>query len=83
MGALAIAVVALAGVLVVSEDPPPGNPAVYERIGAMTDCVELQAEFDRAMGNHNRSGIGTEARRWTLAYARTADKRMSKVGCYG
>lgn len=61
----------------------PGNPAVYDRIGGLTDCAMLQTEFDLAMTNHDRAPAGTEERRWTLAYAQAADDRMRKIGCYG
>src|SRR5688572_4675765 len=37
-----------------SSDDLPGNPAVYDRIAALTDCAQLQAEFDQADENHAR-----------------------------
>jgi hypothetical protein len=52
---------------------------MYQRIEAMTDCNQLQAEFDLAERTHQRGGecgpIGT-------AYMEAADKRMREVGCY-
>lgn len=53
--------------------PPAGanvNPDVVDRINAMTDCGELQGQFDTAEANGN-----TE-------FMRVADARMQAVGCY-
>lgn len=50
--------------------PHPGNPAVYERIAASSDCAALQREFDTAEANAQS------------AYMAAADARMRKVGCY-
>ena len=76
----AVAVVALTACA--GEADRPGSPAVYDRIEATTSCEELQASFDRSMGNHERAEPGTEERRWTLAYAQAADQRMRKLSCY-
>jgi hypothetical protein len=64
-------------------DSKPGNPAVYDRIAAETDCDELQAEFDTAMDNHDRVAAGSEQASWSLGYAKAADARMNELGCYG
>lgn len=63
-------------------DPQPGNPAVYERIESMTDCDELQGEFDIAMDNVERYPAGADQRKAPMAYAKAADERMRNVGCY-
>lgn len=65
-----------------AEEERPGNPAVYERIEAMTDCAELQKEFDTAMDNADRYEPGDEQREWSIAYAEAADGQMEQNGCY-
>lgn len=61
-------------------DPPrPGNPAVYQRIAAETDCKQLQTEFD------NGETTSKQGAQWTeigISYMQAADKRMRQVGCY-
>lgn len=52
----------------------PGNPEVYERIAAETDCAELQASFDRAYSGPRRP--------WRVDYMEAADDRMREIGCY-
>ena len=52
----------------------PGNPAVYARIEAETDCAVLQQEFDTA-----QSGPSTD---WKVPYMEAADARLREVGCY-
>jgi hypothetical protein len=53
-----------------SEEPRTGNPAVYDRINAETDCATLQGEFDIAERNHHTD------------YMQAADDRMRQLGCY-
>lgn len=48
-----------------------GNPDVYNRIASLTDCSELQREFDIADSNNQTD------------YMKAADERMREVGCYG
>lgn len=52
---------------------------MYTRIASLTDCAQLQREFDLAEATHQRGGtwgpIGT-------AYMQAADTRMRQVGCY-
>jgi len=58
----------------VSNPDRPGNPAVYARIEAETDCAALQREFDTAEAG--------PAREWKVPYMEGADARMREVGCY-
>lgn len=60
-----------------SEIDRPGSPAVYDRIESLTNCSELQDEFDRAMDNYDRNSSDI-----SLSYALIADARMREVGCY-
>lgn len=60
----------------------PGNPEVYRRIDALTDCTELQREFDTAAANNDRYDAGTFGHETTLAYMEAANRRMEEVGCY-
>lgn len=74
MAALAVGI----GVLG-SRSEPVGNPDVYNRIASLTDCAELQREFDQADANRAISddpSIQTE-------YMKAADDRMEEIGCYG
>jgi hypothetical protein len=57
----------------------PGNPDVYARINAMTDCAELQREFDQADANRS---LPTDDD-IPIAYMKAADERMDEIGCYG
>jgi hypothetical protein len=62
-------------------DSKPGNPAVYQRIEAESDCSALQREFDTAMDNFDRAEPGSDARKWSLAYAEAAEKRRQQLSC--
>lgn len=57
-----------------------GNPDVYARILAMTDCAALQNEFDQAEDNLQEPG--TPQYRWGLGYMKASDDRMREIGCY-
>lgn len=59
-----------------------GSDAVYQRIGSMSDCDDLQAEFDQASANHDRAEPGSDAARASTGYMEAADARMQEVGCY-
>lgn len=79
MVALALVGLALAGGCASGGDGGdgrPGNPAVYARIEALTDCGELQREFDTAMDTYDRR---KEAH--SLAYAEAAQARIKRLGC--
>lgn len=60
-----------------------GNPDVYERIEAETDCGVLQSEFDQAMNNAEARQPGDPLRDISLDYADAANARLEEVGCYG
>lgn len=70
--AVLLLTVALAGCSAAVEERP-GNPDVYERIGGMEDCAELQREFDTADAHGGET---------STAYMKAADERMREVGCY-
>jgi hypothetical protein len=62
----------------------PGSPEVYARIESLTDCRELQREFDVADENH---GIQSDEGDLTMmristSYMKAADERMRALGCY-
>jgi hypothetical protein len=59
-----------------------GDLAVYERILGMTDCGELQEQFDLAAGNNETAEPGTDEARWTLGYMTAADEQLEASGCY-
>lgn len=65
-----------------AEQVPPGEPAVYERIAASSDCTVLQGEFDTASENFDRVEAGTPQADASLGYMQAADARMQEVGCY-
>ena len=60
------------------------SQAVLARINSLTDCAELQRQFDTAMDNHElQHQLGNlDMMRITTAYAEAADARMRQVGCY-
>lgn len=61
-----------------------GNPATYQRINSLTDCVALQAEFDRFERNHgefiDKSDLGNA--KVATDYMKAVDNRMRAIGCY-
>ncbi|HEX6034829.1 MAG TPA: hypothetical protein VFY83_10360 [Anaerolineales bacterium] len=57
-----------------------GNVEVYKRILVMTDCANLQAEFDQAYENSLRDA-GTPKFKWSEGYMTAADNRMKEIGC--
>ena len=59
----------------------PGNPAVYQRIAAETDCATLHADFDQAAANHDAAAPGSEQATWSTNYMAAADARMRQIGC--
>lgn len=70
---------------VVENDPStrPGDASVYARIEALTDCVELQREFDIAIANAERLVGQGEAFEIARGYSDAAYNRAREVGCYG
>lgn len=60
----------------------PGDPGVYARIEALTDCRALQREFNIAMNNTEARNPSDPMHAVSLSYADAADERMSEIGCY-
>lgn len=79
-----IGFVAMMGILIGSNEPSDkiGSLRVYEHIDNITDCEELQKEFDTAMDNAESRQPGDELRKISLSYATYADERMRTIGCY-
>jgi hypothetical protein len=63
---------------------PEGNPAVYTRIAALTDCDQLQGEFNvaDATGRRARQRGDLATGRATTGYMKAADNRLKAIGCY-
>lgn len=64
-----------------SAEERPGSADVYARIEAMTDCGELQGEFDTAMANVERQEAGSDEREIPMAYAEAAQARIEDLDC--
>ena len=67
-----------------TQEDRPGSPEVYARIDKLTDCNELQKQFDLAEQTSQRPG-GPQGATWSeigIAYMNAADERLRKVGCY-
>lgn len=60
-----------------------GDPDVYARIAALTDCDELQREFDTAMDNADARPARDPLGEIAESYGEAADGRMREIGCYG
>ena len=56
----------------------PGDPAVYERIEAATDCHALREEVEQYVGSRVDDG---ELREAHVAYALAGRARMKELGC--
>lgn len=66
------------------EQPAPQRPGVetvYDRIEGLTDCGELQREFDEAAANNARYEAGSELFGVTLSYMEAANERQQELGC--
>lgn len=55
---------------------------MHQNISEMTDCGQLQAEFDRAWTNHESAEPGSDIAMAATAYMETADERLREIGCY-
>ena len=60
-----------------------GDITVYTRILEMTDCTELQREFERADESAKLQETGTQEYRASIGYRTAADNRMKEVECAG
>jgi len=58
-----------------------GNLDVYNRIMSLSDCADLQKEFDTAYENSLRDA-GTPKFKWSEGYMKASDDRMKELGCY-
>ncbi len=58
-----------------------GDPAVYRRISAATDCAALQREFDTAMDRIEQLPPASKKREVPMDYATTAMERMRELDC--
>lgn len=58
-----------------------GSVAVYDRIAALTDCEELQAEFNQAAENNDLAEPGTTGHKVSLGYMTAAEDRRQELGC--
>lgn len=63
------------------EQEQVGEPAVFARIKALTDCAEIQAEFETAFGNSEKAEPGTARHEAAVAYMDAANDRLEAVGC--
>lgn len=59
-----------------------GATNAYERVLTLTDCAELQEEFDTAFERSETSEASTDHHKAAVGFMEAADARMSEVGCY-
>ena len=60
-----------------------GDITIYTRILSMTDCTELQREFERADEDSKRQEPNTQEYKWSIGYRTAAENRMKEVECAG
>jgi hypothetical protein len=60
-----------------------GDITIYTHILQMTDCTELQREFERADENAKAQQSGTPEYRASIGYRTAAENRMKEVECAG
>jgi hypothetical protein len=60
-----------------------GDITIYTHILSMTDCTELQREFERADENSKLQEPGTPEYRASIGYKTAADNRIKEVECDG
>ena len=60
-----------------------GEITIYTRILQMTDCTELQREFERADESLKLLEPDTQEYKATMGYRTAADNRMKEVECAG
>ena len=60
-----------------------GDIATYTRILEMTDCTELQREFERADESAKLQPPDTQDYKASIGYRTAADNRMKEVECAG
>jgi hypothetical protein len=60
-----------------------GDITVYTKILSLTDCTELQREFERADESLKQQQSGTQEYEESMGYRTAADNRMKEVECAG
>jgi hypothetical protein len=60
-----------------------GDITVYTRILEMTDCTELQREFERADESSKLQAPGTQEYKASIGYRTAAQNRIKEVECEG
>ena len=60
-----------------------GDITVYTHILQMTDCTELQREFEQADENAKAQQSGTQEYRASIGYRTAAENRIKEVECAG
>jgi hypothetical protein len=60
-----------------------GDVTTYTRILEMTDCTELQREFERADEASKLQAPDTQEYQATMGYRTAAENRMKEVECAG
>lgn len=80
----ALALVACSSSSAETSGRTPGNPETYQRINSLTDCVALQAEFDRFDREHDAFLAASNITNAEVAtdYMYAVDEQMRRVGCY-
>jgi hypothetical protein len=58
-----------------------GDIAVYTRILELTDCTELEREFERADENARLLESGTQEHQASIGYRTAAENRIKEVEC--
>lgn len=83
LGIVAIGVVV--GIVASRTSTPPARPGsavVYDRIASLTDCGQLQREFDTASTNRDRDvSRSSDLAAVDLSYMQAAQDRLKAVGC--
>lgn len=80
---MAVLACVIAGACAPSSTAHPGNPSVYERIAASTDCGHLREEFDtaEASGQRDRDAGRLDQARMSTSYMEASHQRMREIGC--
>lgn len=60
-----------------------GDITIYTHILQMTDCTELQREFERADESSKQQQEGTQEYQASIGYRTAANNRMKEVECAG
>lgn len=60
-----------------------GDITIYTRILEMTDCTELQREFEKADENSKLQAAGTQQYNEAVGYRTAANNRIKEVECEG